>query len=1472
MRGLDDTAADVTDAARPLTAAGRLAVTEFVPLAIDLARALDEWHGRQGPHGGLCPDTVRLDANGGIHLQGRSSRSAPAAYAAPEQDGRLGRAVDERTDLYVLGVLYYQLLSGRLPFPAVTTAQWRRCHLSQPPTPLADLVAGLPPALHEIVALLLEKSPHDRYQTARGLAIDLERCRDALAGGDRATPLLLRTRDLPDRLTLGGRLYGRERQLGRLQAAYDRVAGGGPAELVAVTAETGLGKWATVAHFADSVVTGGGLTLRAACGRDDAGPYAVLGRLLADLAAYLADAPAEQRTRIADAVGACGGTLVELVPALRGVFGCRPPPDGPTAAAGHRMHLAARRLLSAVSAPGRPLVIAIRDVQWADELTVEMLRYVLAVPDAPAVLAVVTYRAADVGPGHPLQALLSDGRVTSATLPLRPLPDSALAELLGDTLGAGKRDSSRLSRTVASRTGSNPLLVENFLHGLADRDLLTYTDDDAAWQWQQRRVDEEPEVADLTALIAARLERFDADTRETLELAATFGPHFDAATLAVAASHSRASSPAEIAARLRPAVRAELVTAGPAPGEYRWRHEQLRQATLARVGDPTLARLRLAVGRALTPHPDRLFEAVTHLNATAELLPAADERGLAELNLAAGTRANRVGAGATARGYFTAGLGLLGPDAWRESPDLALRLYVASAEAEQDADRPEEAELLLERAARHLAGDFDRVRLLGAQAMLRQRAGDDTGALRIGIEALRLLALPIPADPARWPAAATEATERMRHELDEGVLDKLASRPECAEPRVVLATNLISDLARPIWPDGSGRDLLTAIGVELAIEHGPTAATGFTLARLAMVFARHRHDREASRLAEAGRRLLDRPGARHPAVTRTVAAVLGRCWLHDLTPMIRELYAAYRTAVEEGEVRLAQRLGAVYAVHRFAMGMPLDQMAADIEARWRFARRHGVDERAAAVMRLLDKAVSRLRGRPGDPAPPTAQEEEAQQRILRGEYGHYSIVGLSPLLAPAHVFDDAADLAGISHLIGQVVARAPVTFLTAETAFWHAFSLIGRYETASPEERESLSADLVTLQDKLDDLATRGPGMLRARALLLSAERARLAGATEQARIGYDRAIAAARECDFVRTEAFAAERGGLHALARGEAGDAVAYLRRARTCYQQWGAEAKLDQLDELLAAATLPAGAARPLDQLDLLTVVQAFQSISSELRLDRLVGVLLELLVQHSQAERGYLLLANGKGLAPVAEAVVERDRIRVNTRVGGPLPDQVPLQVVAHAGRHRKVIAGGPDELAAFAADPYLASVRPRSVLCAPIVRRDNLLAVLYLEHRRLDAAFSSSYRHLLDLLCTQAAIALENATVHARLMEANRILDATFDRMPVGLVLLGPDLTVRRASPQAVEIMGLPIAPGTPLVDLFDVLTPTDMTGQAYRYEPGFEAVSDWVDPINREIVILTPGGERLRLSTSAIPLRDEAGALVGVTFLVSLAR
>jgi len=153
---------------RPLT------VAEFAHVAVQIAVATQDWHRREGPHLGLGRQAVLVDGDGRLHLADRDpATAADPRYAAPEQTGRLDRTVDERSDLYALGVLYYELLTGEPPFATATPADLRRCHLVCQPVPLGERVPGLPPVLDEIVLQLLAKSPDNRYQTARGLAIDL---------------------------------------------------------------------------------------------------------------------------------------------------------------------------------------------------------------------------------------------------------------------------------------------------------------------------------------------------------------------------------------------------------------------------------------------------------------------------------------------------------------------------------------------------------------------------------------------------------------------------------------------------------------------------------------------------------------------------------------------------------------------------------------------------------------------------------------------------------------------------------------------------------------------------------------------------------------------------------------------------------------------------------------------------------------------------------------------------------------------------------------------------------------------------------------------------------------------------------------------------------------------------------------------------------------------------------------------------
>jgi PAS domain-containing protein len=402
------------------------------------------------------------------------------------------------------------------------------------------------------------------------------------------------------------------------------------------------------------------------------------------------------------------------------------------------------------------------------------------------------------------------------------------------------------------------------------------------------------------------------------------------------------------------------------------------------------------------------------------------------------------------------------------------------------------------------------------------------------------------------------------------------------------------------------------------------------------------------------------------------------------------------------------------------------------------------------------------------------------------------------------------------------------------------------------------------LAHEVDSWAQHGPGAFAAYAALLGAERARAVGDAERAGDRYARAVDLAREHGSLMVEGLAAELGGRYALGRGQASAAVAYLRRARDCYQRWRAPALVAHLDRMLAA--VPSGPDRTFDQLDVLAMVRAFQAIAGELSPDRLVVTLLKLLVEHTHAERGALLLPCGTRLSVAATAQTSRGRVSVTAEPD----DRLPWLVVEYVHRHRHPVGGGPDDLPAeLAEDPYLASDPPRALLGTPILRDGRLMAVLYLEHRHLSGWFGAEHLDLLDVLCAQAAIALDNAHTHAELVQAKQVLDATFDRLPIGLILLGPDLTVRRASARAVEVTGLPIEPGTPLVDLFDVLTPTDADGLPYRLEPAFARTGGGQRPIYREVWIVSPAGDRRRVHTAAQPLRDNAGTLIGVTVWVS---
>ena len=1174
-------------------------VESFLRLAIGIAGAVGKVHKSGLVHKDIKPFNILLNrTTGEVKLTGfgiasRLSREHQApdppetiagtlAYMAPEQTGRMNRSIDSRSDLYALGVTFYRMLTGVLPFSAADPSEWVHCHIARNPTPPAERLKTVPTVLSDVVMKLMAKTAEVRYQTAAGVEHDLRRCRAQWEAERRIDPFRLGERDLPDRLMIPERLYGREREVEALHAAFDRIVAGGGPELFLVVGQAGVGKSAVVHELHRALAPPRGLF---ASGKFDQYkrdiPYAGLAQALQDLIGpLLGKSEAELapwRAALTTALSPNGALMVTLLPDLELLIGPQPPaPELPPRDAQRRFQLVLRRLLGVFARLEHPLALFLDDLQWLDAATLDLLEDLLTQRDLHHLLLIGAYRNDEVTPAHPLMRRLASirqagGRVQEIVL--RPLGLEDVSRIVADALHS--RRARPLARLVHQKTAGNPFFVIQFLTALAEEGLLAFEHDAARWTWDLKRIRAKGYTDNVADLMLGKLCRLPATTRAVLKRLACLGSSAPIATLALVQGGTEDA----LHTALWAAVRARLLLRQ--EGAYRFLHDRVREAAYALIPELRAGggapRHRSAANRA---HPagaveESVFEIVGQLNRGAALISSGKERErLAELNLIAGRRAKSSTAYASALTYLTAGASLLPEDAWKRRHDLAFALELNRAECEFLTGAMAEAEARLAELADRATSPPELATLTRLQVDLFMTLGRSDRAVAVGLECLRRFGIAWSAHPTK--DEVRDEIRRLWRRLGDHSIEALIDLPPMADPVARATIDVLTSLVTPaLFTDENLRCLVIGRMGNLSLEHGNSDASCYAYTAVGNVLGLTFGDYQAGfRFGQLGLDLADQPGmerlrARVYLAFGNLAKPSAR---HARTgrPLAGH---AFEIAQQAGDLTYAAISCNNLLTQLLASGAPLAEVQREAEAGLDFARRARFDLVGGLITVQL-QLIRTLRGL--TPVFGCFNDDGfAEQQFERRLEGEPSLgiaawmYWIRKLEARTLANDYAAALAAAARA-ERLLWMSPAIFERADYHFYAALALIALGEAASDAESAEYREGLAVHHRQLRAWADHCPENFVSRAALVGAEIARVEGRELDAERLYEEAIRSARTSGFVHNEALAYELAARFYLARGFEDFARIYMHNARACYLQGGApRARCDSSTRIIHAS---------------------------------------------------------------------------------------------------------------------------------------------------------------------------------------------------------------------------------------------------------------------------------------------------------------
>ena len=1197
-----------------------LRLQRFLDLAVLCAEGLGQIHSQQVIHKDIKPHNIVLGQVAerdvikyiDFGISSKISRETAMtvspgklegtlAYMSPEQTGRMNRAVDYRSDFYSLGVTFYEMLFGRVPYPGEDAMELVHSHIAREVTYPDTTAAGeaVPRTLLAILARLLAKTAEDRYASAYGLRADLERCARELRESGRVSDFAIGESDFSDVFHIPQKLYGRDAEVARLLEYFQTIEAGQCA-LMIVAGRSGVGKSALLGEIHKPIARSGGHFI---AGKFDQFkrnlPFSALIQALQELVRQLLGESdqvlAAYKQRMISAFGPNGQVIIDVIPEVQLITGEQMAlPELPPTESRNRFNLVFQNFIRAFASPEHPLAIFLDDLQWADSATLNLIKVLLTDPDSGHLLIVGAYRDNEVNEAHPLALALEDLRLSGArisNLNLQPLRLDDVARLTADTLHAPVSEVKDLAELVFKKTDGNPFYINELLRELHTDGLIVFDRAAGRWVWDFPAIQSRGLSDDVLSLLATRLRKLDRRTLNLLRIASALGNRFDLRMLSLACG----ASPAETAVDLERALAAGLVIpcdetykyvtpftdhADAAGVQYAFVHDRVQQAAYNLLDSEERATLHRALGRLYLKHltfderEDRLLSIVNHLNIGRELTTDETEKvELARLNLAAGRKAKNSTAYEGAVLMFHIALEQLPPrpaDAVSRYYDLYIELNMELGETYYMMNDLANAEKFFEVILTRAKTAVEKLRVYEIKIGISTGQSQPELAVQLGVEALDMLGIRLSTNPSE--AMARSELSKIAGRLSRATAKEILSAPAMTDPTQLATMQILMQLGMPAYVLSSNLfPILVARMMALSIKHGNAPATAYACAAYGSLQAGLFDDpEEGYRFGTIAIDLTEKLGARdvRGRVYYLFAATLHH-WKHHVNQREDYLLEAYRSCLETGDLPyVALCIHEINAAPLWAGTRRLSSVERSLErydhALYRTGQRNTIQTVGVAWQYIRNmQGAARNRARLSGDKFQETETIPAWQKTGNANglfFVYWNKAALSTLFGNYEQACEFADQAW--SYANAAVGSLAIPILI----FFHTLARIGLIDrTQSAGRRRELAQQVASDRERLQSFAKQNPRNFQHQLELVDAELARQAQDHGRAMQLYDVAIESAGASGFVLHEGLANELAARYYTNLQKIRFAAIYLKESRKAYNNCRALAKASDLELL-------------------------------------------------------------------------------------------------------------------------------------------------------------------------------------------------------------------------------------------------------------------------------------------------------------------